>query len=442
MHAEPRRATWVRTGGCPSSGRTSMVFKCSTGGVRRAALVVIVALLGATLPSVTFGAEHLEDRRYALDGTIDSAAQELDQSSAALLDAVRALETARRRLAQAEGRLLAARRAVSAARARYAAIQTELGQALAASADATAAVRDAQQEIDQQLASVRRVVVESAQGASPSLLELAAFLNSQRPGDIARQAGTNRAVLDVETAALQRVEAARAILLVQQRRLAAAEQAITEQEVAARESLRERAVLLDDTRRATDGVAKRTEQLQVKRAAAARARAKDLKRLVELRRERDRVADLLRKSAAVRDIRGGGGPGGSSGGLDWPVDGYISSPFGMRLHPVYGQWALHDGMDIAAPCGAPVRAASSGRVLATYYNSGYGNRIVMDNGTGRGAGIGTTYNHLSGFSTYTGERVQRGEIIGFVGTTGASTGCHLHFMVLKDGTAVNPGEWL
>jgi murein DD-endopeptidase MepM/ murein hydrolase activator NlpD len=126
----------------------------------------------------------------------------------------------------------------------------------------------------------------------------------------------------------------------------------------------------------------------------------------------------------------------------YPVNGYITSPYGMRLHPVYNRWTLHDGTDFGAACGTPIRAATSGRVIGVYYNSAYGNRVIIDHGWRSGGGLGTTYNHLSSFSTRVGERVQRGEVIGYVGSTGYSTGCHLHFMVFWNGATVDPMKWL
>jgi murein DD-endopeptidase MepM/ murein hydrolase activator NlpD len=114
----------------------------------------------------------------------------------------------------------------------------------------------------------------------------------------------------------------------------------------------------------------------------------------------------------------------------------------MRFHPVYRRWSLHDGTDFGAACGTPVRASASGTVVAAYYGGGYGNRIILDHGLRDGIGLGTTYNHLSGYATSTGDEVRQGEVIGFVGTTGASTGCHLHFMVFANGVAVDPMKWL
>ena len=105
---------------------------------------------------------------------------------------------------------------------------------------------------------------------------------------------------------------------------------------------------------------------------------------------------------------------------------------------MYKRWSLHDGTDIAAARGTPIRAADSGRVIASYYNESYGNRVIVTHGFARGVALATSYNHMSSYSTYVGERVERGDVIGYVGTSGASTGCHLHFMVFEDGETVDP----
>lgn len=131
-----------------------------------------------------------------------------------------------------------------------------------------------------------------------------------------------------------------------------------------------------------------------------------------------------------------------SGNLSRPSTGPITSPFGMRLHPVTGVFKLHDGTDFGAPCGAPVRAAAEGIVTGTEFHAAYGNRVLVRHGDADGAGLDTTYNHLSAASVRVGQRVKRGQAIGAVGTTGYSTGCHLHFMVLRGGVAEDPMPWL
>jgi murein DD-endopeptidase MepM/ murein hydrolase activator NlpD len=114
----------------------------------------------------------------------------------------------------------------------------------------------------------------------------------------------------------------------------------------------------------------------------------------------------------------------------------------MRFHPILHIWKLHDGTDFGAGCGTPIHAAASGVVTDKYYNGGYGNRLFVSHGVIDGSSITTVYNHLSKYNVRNGQRVRKGQVIGYVGTTGYSTGCHLHFMVYQDGRVVNPMKWL
>jgi murein DD-endopeptidase MepM/ murein hydrolase activator NlpD len=178
-------------------------------------------------------------------------------------------------------------------------------------------------------------------------------------------------------------------------------------------------------------------------------------------RLQNQLAEIVRKEleaarkAAERERKkkgGGGGGGGkdngggttgdSGGALSRPVPGPITSPYGMRRHPITGVYKLHDGTDFGVGCGVPIRAAAGGTIVSQYYNGGYGNRVILNNGVKRGVSVITTYNHLSRFARSTGSRVSRGEVIGYVGSTGYSTGCHLHFMVLSNGGTTNPMNWL
>lgn len=121
-----------------------------------------------------------------------------------------------------------------------------------------------------------------------------------------------------------------------------------------------------------------------------------------------------------------------------PVQGHVSSPFGMRTHPITGQRKLHTGMDIAAPSGTPVKAPADGRVSFAGYNSVNGNYVVIKHGEGRS----TLYAHLASSSVHAGEQVEAGDVIGKVGSTGMSTGPHLHFEVQENGRPVNPATYL
>jgi murein DD-endopeptidase MepM/ murein hydrolase activator NlpD len=125
-----------------------------------------------------------------------------------------------------------------------------------------------------------------------------------------------------------------------------------------------------------------------------------------------------------------------AGGGTRPADGPLTSGFGMRLHPVLHVWKLHDGLDIGAPCGAPARSALAGTVVATERHVAYGNRVIIDHG-----GSSTGYAHLAAVNVAVGQRVAAGQQVGLVGTTGWSTGCHLHVMAWRDGRLVDP-SWL
>ena len=118
-----------------------------------------------------------------------------------------------------------------------------------------------------------------------------------------------------------------------------------------------------------------------------------------------------------------------------PVSGPITSGFGGRMHPVLGYFKGHNGVDFGAACGTPVVAAQSGTVIAVEYTSASGKRVKVDHGNG----MITGYYHLQGFSTSQGATVAAGETIGYVGSTGRSTGCHLHFATMDDaGNYSNP----
>ncbi|MEO6152441.1 MAG: M23 family metallopeptidase [Croceibacterium sp.] len=128
------------------------------------------------------------------------------------------------------------------------------------------------------------------------------------------------------------------------------------------------------------------------------------------------------------------GVGETKQGMITPVAGHISSGFGMRRHPILGYSRLHAGMDFAAPYGSPIYAVTDGMVQYAGWHGGHGNFVKL----AHGGGLGTGYGHMSRIAVAPGMRVRRGQVIGYVGSTGLSTGPHLHYEVYRNGVTVNP----
>lgn len=130
--------------------------------------------------------------------------------------------------------------------------------------------------------------------------------------------------------------------------------------------------------------------------------------------------------------------GTAASGMQWPVAGRITSAFGERKNPMGAGEDFHPGLDIAANAGTPIAAAAAGRVVSAGPDGGYGNLIVVDNGNG----ITTRYGHCSQIFARVGESVEPGQTIGAVGSTGHSTGPHLHFEVRVGDKPVDPAQFL
>ena len=122
----------------------------------------------------------------------------------------------------------------------------------------------------------------------------------------------------------------------------------------------------------------------------------------------------------------------------WPVRGWVTSAFGPRVSPFTEKPAWHDGLDIGASPNAPVQAPALGRVVTVAFDSKMGNMVKLDHGYG----IETVYGHLAKSLVKEGQRVKRGDVVALVGSTGLSTGPHLHYMVKKNGQSLDPTKFI
>lgn len=132
----------------------------------------------------------------------------------------------------------------------------------------------------------------------------------------------------------------------------------------------------------------------------------------------------------------------STGRMAAPVVAPIRSGFGYRVHPVYHSRKFHSGLDFGARNGSPIRAADGGTVLSAGWQGGYGKTVIINHGTSGGRNVTTLYGHMSRTAVGAGQSVAKGQVVGYVGSTGLSTGPHLHFEVRENGRPVNPLGYL
>ena len=373
-----------------------------------------------------------------LEGATDraqEAGQQLAEAEARLPDAEHAVDAARGHVAAAEASAEAAQREAERAEEELSAAEEELDDA----SDAVDEVRDERAKL---LASTYRGM---------ELINLDAILSSQKPDVALERMSYMELLIDRKNEALDDVTMARRHATNTERSAAAARTeandareeaesalAYAEEQQAVAEAARAEVVAL---------AADRNDALET----AEEERNATEQQWQELDAESDRVAEELRAQAARSSDNSGSSGSGSSGGssgsgsdsggsaaLAQPVDGWKSSDFGNRTHPIYGTVRFHGGTDFAAAGGTPIYASESGQVVTAGWSGGYGMFTCIYHGNG----LSTCYAHQSSIDVSNGQQVSRGQQIGAVGTTGSSTGDHLHFEVRENGNQVEPLNYL
>ena len=183
---------------------------------------------------------------------------------------------------------------------------------------------------------------------------------------------------------------------------------------------------LDRLKAAQDDLQNRLEAHQTKLSARI-----DQMEHITLKKEKE-LRELIKRRTAY--LPPGVMPPPSAGGMMYPVNGPITSPFGYRIHPITGSSRFHSGLDFGVGYGVPIQAADNGVVIEAGWVGGYGNTVIIDHG----AGWTTLYGHASSLNVSNGQTVRQGQTVSFVGSTGFSTGPHLHFEVRYQGNPVDP----
>ena len=400
----------------------------------------------ATAGTAVAGDDDLHGQRDGAARLVERAEQEVGESSERLRAVTERLQGALARLQEAnvklgemDGRVAVARRRDNALRADLNDAEIRLGEARAALSDAIAGRADQKQ-------LVIDTVVGLYQGADPGLLAFSSLLNSASTEDLTRRQAATEALLSKQTRAYDALRATQVLAEVGAQQVEEVALEVAARQEAAAASLQD----LQEVRRQARAAAREVRALVLERRrsrqTAQRVRARDLAvlRRAEAReaRIRERIKEAARRQAAqATQERGTSSAATEDGLLLSPVAGAVSSPFGYRVHPIFKYWSLHDGIDYAAGCGQALSAGADGVVTSKYYSDVYGYRLFVNIGTASGKGITLVYNHAAGYSVEVGDRVDRGQVIGTVGSTGWSTGCHLHFTVLANGTPVDPEDW-
>ena len=396
------------------------------------------------MPAQARDADDLHNRQHRVEHAIERARADLDEVSRHLIDASAAVRRAEEKLATARDRLAAARGEVAVAEGIDERMQAELAEAKQRLEEARLALHSGALLVVRQRSRVAALAVDQFQGDNLELLELSAVLGGDSPLELSNRMAAVGDLLNQGAASLDRLKAIRVLLSVHEERVAMAKQLVADRRAAAAANLARTQAAKERAAEAKRDVARLVHSRTQAQEAAQEAVRKERQRLAALRDERERIRKLLAERARRALLRSAAEPSDapSSGYLTLPVDGPITSSYGLRTHPILHVLKMHDGTDFGAACGTPVHAAADGLVFAAYYDAGFGNRLIIDNEVVHGVNLSTSYNHLSRTVVSAGEQVQRGEVVGYVGSTGYSTGCHLHFSVYENGRTVDPVTWL
>ncbi|QIK71575.1 peptidoglycan DD-metalloendopeptidase family protein [Propioniciclava coleopterorum] len=426
-----------------------------------AAAVTGGLLVGLVPPAM---ADPLSDRHREIQQTIAAARATVDEETATLQAANDALEASQRQLDDARAKLEQTRVELQAARDDDAVLATRLAAEQATLEKARAEVARARSEVETQRALTARAARDAYQSRS-DVSGLIGVLEARSLGEVQQRLQWDTTIFGSTTARLTKLQALEAELEAAEKAQAAIEAKVAADKRASAANVTRIAGLEASAAQQEADVAALVERNAQYQAQAQQALQEDMDRYNALVAEESaieadlalRVAEALARGGGRDDlgrlvaagtistnhatyplVAGGAQVALSPQGFIRPVNAKPGSPFGRRFHPILKYWRNHNGTDFGAACGVPLYAAQSGTVATAGRQGGFGNYVVIDHGVIGGSSIMTGYAHQSRIAVKVGQRVSMGQLIGYVGTTGLSTGCHLHLQVYKNGKPVDP----
>ncbi|WP_041840643.1 M23 family metallopeptidase [Actinoplanes friuliensis] len=353
--------------------------------------------------------------------TARNAARRLETATAALPTAQKKVATTRGIVAAASVEAATARRKADAARASYGKVADRFEQA--------------QEQVVEARDRVDEIAAASYMGGNFATLNV--LVGARGPQDAMDRLGLVDQVMQKQQEGVDQLLGARRSARTEQDRAGLAKRVAEEAEKEAADKLEAAKDAQVAARRARAAVIELAQSRRQALSVARSQRSAVLAKYEAAKAEEARIQDALRNWDQKT-----GGSTYLGGKLLMPVHGWKSSDYGTRYDPYYRVWQLHAGTDFAAGGGTPIHAAASGRIIQAGWAGGYGNYTCISHGKKQGRGFSTCYGHQSKILVHVGEYVRRGEVIGRVGTTGASTGFHLHFETRFGGVPKNPLNYL
>ena len=400
------------------------------------ASLAVVILLAPASPGIA----NPQDDKASIDERVEELQREHEGLSEDLARVVAELEEAEDRMPDAEDAVTAAADELSEAQRK----DDELAARLTSAENAEKALQteiddgtDQIEESEQAVVGVARRAYQNS-GVTSDLAMLLQMADSDNGLD-----GLTRvdSAVRSQQRTITRLGEQRAANMSTQDRLDAIADEISDLKDEAAEVVLEKEAAESAAREAKDSLDSLIEQKDSAAQTIEDNQAATAEELRKQKEEQERLADEIRQ---WQEDNGDGNrvlPG--DGFLKNPAPGHpVTSQYGWRTHPISGTRRMHTGTDFGVPCGDPVYASADGVVVSSGVAGGYGNRVVLSHGKSNGASIATTYNHNTRNVVRAGQTVKEGDTVAMAGTTGSSTGCHLHFEVMVDGSYVDPMDWI
>lgn len=431
-------------------GSSSAALRGSRVAVACVSFALVGGLLGGVVPAASADddRDRVASQLEAAESRVEGVRADLEGMDAEIAKLYLELEGLNASIPVAEQELEAAREKAQASAREHQAAMDQLEAAQGENQrliDEIAQAEYQEEETRKAIATYARALYSEG---DPSALTL--MLTDTSAEDIASRMAVQESMTRVQNSAL--VSALR--VQEQTKSQAVRQEAVTERISALEERARAAAETAEEAKHASEKKLAELQDMQTKAATKKKeweskksvAVAQLKKHEAEQEKMRKKLAQIDEKNRQENLVFETPAQAASSGGgfFSSPlrIGLQMTSPFGWRLHPVLGTNRLHNGTDFAANCGTPVYAASPGVVSDVTFEEAGGNVVYVNHGLRNGSSYMTAYVHLEGTNVSPGQSVGPGSVIGWVGTTGYSTGCHLHFSVMQDGGYVDPMPFL